>query len=255
MNNKLLKIIEFFWYGGIKSKRYKRIYNIISIPFFIYVLMVLYPNLLFSYSVSYKNYTVFSNEVMEDHIYSILDSVDKQLSTSDVYDNTIKHKIFISDNYKLYTFLSHMYYKTSGITYVFFNNHYITKSEIKNDVSIKNSEGYNKTSLTHVITHESMHTLLQERLGLIKYLSLPKWMMEGYCEYISDDSIYDYDEGIEQLKTGKKDKSKSFNYFQYRIMVEYLFDVEKITFDDFVEKDFDFSSVELKMIESLRNST
>ena len=37
--------------------------------------------------------------------------------------------------------------------------------------------------LAHIVTHEIVHTLVEEELGRFAAKRLPRWKLEGYCEY------------------------------------------------------------------------
>jgi hypothetical protein len=63
---------------------------------------------------------------------------------------------------------------------------------------------------------------------------LPVWKAEGYCEFIARESSFGNTAGMEMFKKGQNDDSKSFKYFEYRKVMEYLINNQKFSFDEIV---------------------
>ncbi len=75
---------------------------------------------------------------------------------------------------------------------------------------------------------------------------LPDWKKEGYCEYIAGSPSMDADEGRRLIREGRTESSGPFRYSQYRLMVEYLIEVEAVGIVEIVAREFDRDELVMK---------
>jgi len=229
---KFLSSIKFFIYGlaGI---------------FAIYIVLLIFPQVLFAHEVSYKNFNVYSRQPLDENIYKVLDSAEIRLEKSPLYDKDLTHKIFISDTFPLYAFLNprgrgSFGNTTTGIGIM------INKADVPSDLVFRNAEQDNKRPLSDVIAHETTHLLIQNKLGLRKAFALPRWKAEGYCEYVAGNTTIGFEEGTRRWKDNPNDDS-AYLYFKYQQMVRYLLDDEKISVEELLTKDFDEKDLSAKV--------
>ena len=97
----------------IKNKKHGRIIKWFLISavivvgiLFLYVYILICPGHIFRYSVRYKNFIVYSRHETGKGIYPLLDEAERNLSTSEITDKQVVHKIFFCDSYSLYKFLN-----------------------------------------------------------------------------------------------------------------------------------------------------
>ena len=85
-----------------RKKKIKRIisYSLITILIFVIVLatLILYPQPLFAKKIEYKQFSVYSNEKIDDGIKPILDSAISLVERSELYDSTYKMDLFLAYN-------------------------------------------------------------------------------------------------------------------------------------------------------------
>lgn len=58
--------------------------------FAVYSGLFIYPGFLFAYSIRYNNFEIFSNQLIDDNMYKILDEAENNLSDSEIYDKEFK---------------------------------------------------------------------------------------------------------------------------------------------------------------------
>ena len=95
-----------------------------------------------------------------------------------------------------------------------------------------------------------MHNQIREYLGLVKYLKIPKWKDEGYCEYIAGETTFSFEEGVKLWKENQHDDSK-YSYFKYHQMVKYLLDDEKISVEELFNQSFEEKKIAAKVFINL----
>src|SRR5689334_21859878 len=71
-----------------------------------FVLLLCFPQVLFAHQVTYKNFTVYSREPLDQNVYAMLDKVEARLATSEVNNPNVKPKIFLTGSQQLYSALS-----------------------------------------------------------------------------------------------------------------------------------------------------
>ena len=91
---------------------------------------------------------------------------------------------------------------------------------------------------TSVLKHELSHIVLNEKYGLIKVILLPKWKIEGICEYVSEDSSFDIANGLKLFIEDKKENSASYKHFTYRLMVDYLINLKELSIDEVLKSKY-----------------
>ncbi len=227
--------------------RYLGFYIIIILAA-IFIAFIIFPNLSFyRHHINYKQFNIYADIEINVEIYEILNKVDKQLKTSEIYDNNLSFKIFISSGFKPYSIFSPSYKDAFAITYPIINNIFISKTDIKNNLVQRNAEEDNKRSLSSVITHETTHKLIENEIGIKANKKLETWKKEGYCEYISGESTLNLKAGINKVYQESNSSSPAFNYLKYRILVTYLMNIKGHSFHSLVETEFDLRQLEIEL--------
>ncbi|MGY6649830.1 hypothetical protein [Wenyingzhuangia sp. IMCC45574] len=180
---------------------------------------------------------------------SILDASIELLKNSELYIPTSHQKIFLCNDFNEFTFFTLFGRKAFGVNYPFTQNIFLSKTSISQDLIYRDDHQYNVRSLSSVITHETIHSLLRNKIGLIKVLLLPEWKNEGYCDYIANESSLDEKSGLDMFRKKEVNNTPAFNYFLFRKMTSYLFK-EGISTMEFLEKDIDFENLKKIVKES-----
>jgi len=102
--------------------------------------------------------------------------------------------------------------------------------------------------LSEAICHEIIHSFVYNKLGRRKSSNLPDWKQEGYAEYAANifpkrnDNTYKFKKRIELYRDpGFWEGNQSvFEYYEAEILVEFLLDIKKMTFDDLMDESFTY---------------
>jgi len=217
----------------------------------VYCLLLIFPQFLFAHEVSYKNFNVYSRQNLGENINKVLDSAEARLTKSPIYNKDLPENILIADTHGLYKFLT-VKGDSFGSTIPVIGHSRLNKSDIENDLVLRDTPTLNKRSLSGVIAHETMHNQLREYFGLAKYFKIPRWKDEGYCEYIAGETTLSFEEGVKLWKDNPNDSTK-YDYFKYHQMVKYLLVEEKISVEELFNRDFDKKELEAKVFEFIKN--
>ena len=218
-----------------------------------YLLLLCFPQILFAHVISYRDFTVYSREPIDQNVYAVLDKVASTLASSPINDAEVKPRIFLTDSFGLYSALSLYVDRNSfgkGFPVLATNNIFINKSDLARDLVFRRAVENNQRSLSGVVSHEITHLLIRKRFGYVRNLTMPSWKKEGYSEYVAGGSTLSYEDGVRMWKSNPKDGT-GYQYFKYYMLVKYLLEQEKISVDDLFNRDFDVAALEAKVLQTL----
>ena len=222
----------------------------------VHVFLVLFPNPLFPYERTYKNFTVHMRDEVPPEITGVLDRVESLLSVSDLNDERRHHHIYIINSFRLSRFLllRNVHFGCNMPT----GHSFITSADVVNDIARCESIGPDDRrirTLSETIAHEITHALIRNHVGWLADRQLPTWLKEGYCEFVADGSAIDHRTGLSMMKSESCAFTLGLNNFRYRLVVEYLITAEDMTIDEIIRRPPDFREVEAKVIAALREDT
>jgi len=218
-----------------------------------YVLLLCFPQVLFAHEISYRNLKVYSREPLDQNIYAVLDRVESRLATSEINNQEVKPKIFLTNGFSLYALLSLYLGSNSfgkGYAALPTNNIFINKSDLAKDLVFRNAPANNERSLSGVIAHETTHLLISKKFGYWRNLSMPVWKKEGYAEYVAGGSTLSYETGVKMWKANPQDGT-GYQYFKYYMLVKFLLEHDRLSVDDLFNRDIDVQSLEERVLKSL----
>lgn len=217
-----------------------------------YLLVIVFPSFLFANKLEYKSFSVHyhSNDINMEELKLVLDKSENLLYNTELFKKGISQDIFICNGYSEFTFFALMSRKAFAVNYPIFQNIFISKSSVSQNYILRNGKENNKRTLSGVIAHETVHSLLENKLGLLKYKLLPSWKNEGYCDFIVNESSFNEQKGLTDICNDEvNSESASFKYFKYRMITQYLFQERKITLEKFLNDDFELEEIN----ENLKN--
>lgn len=229
-----------------KTKKYKYINWLLGGISLTYAAIIIFPSFLFANNLEYKNFTVYyhSSEINVEKLKSVLDKSQDLLNNTELYKAGINQDIFICSSYNEFTFFALMSRKAFGVNSPISQNIFLSKSFISENYILRNGEENNKYSLSGVIAHETVHSLLRNELGILKYKLLPSWKNEGYCDFIANESSFNEQKGLTIICNDEvNSESASFKYFESRKITQYLFEDRKITLEKFLNDDFELKEI------------
>ena len=242
-------------YRAAKAK--SKLYRTVRYLFFsfaaAYVLLLCFPQVLFAHQVTYKNFTVYSRQPLDQNVYAMLDKVEARLAASAVNNTQVRPKIFLTNSQQLYSALSlyigaHSFGKGFGLLPT--NNVFINDADVARDLVFRKAPAFNQRSLSEVVAHEVTHLLVREKFGYVKNVTTPAWKREGYAEYVSGGTTIDYATGANLWKASPQN-DRGYQYFKYYMLVKYLLDHDKLTVDELFTRNIDESALEAKVLATL----
>jgi hypothetical protein len=248
-----------FW---IKNKKIKRIIKKVLIflcvllgLFIFYTYIRIKPGLLFGHSLKYKNFIVYSRHDLDKNIFKVLDEAENNLSTSELSDTTLIHRIYLCDSYLLYKFFFPLIKKSyaENAPPHFYNIMIANSNIIKNEVYGKDlgDDFVFVRKLSSVIAHEVTHTLIDIKLIKTYFPKIEGWKIEGYCETVYYSDTLNISDAKGFLKKYKLSKTiPGGKYMKYYIAVAYLRLYKEMKFDDIMRLKLSLMEV-LKEVENI----
>jgi hypothetical protein len=193
-----------------------------------YGTVLAFPEPLFAYKYSYKNFVIYSRNPLDDRIRTQLDVVSQRLATSELNDPTLVHRVFVAGSPSWYAFFNGPYRGAMARNYEFNNSIFVTQLDLATE-KVVHFDGRTAPIAT-ILAHEMTHTLSQRRLGIIRSWRTPSWKKEGYAEYIGDPRTEPLVEDLRMLESAGDDSAVPKRYFEAAILWRYLADVRKMSF-------------------------
>ncbi len=204
-----------------------------------YILLLVYPRILFSYQVSHRGFEVGADAPIDPSITTVLDAAAERLAQSSINDPKFVHHIYLCNNPWRMALVAPIGRKAFAVTYPVGGNSFFNRTDVRANTVYNGSPRHNRQLLSAVIAHERTHALMMHRYGILRNMQIPAWKREGYCEVIGGSPSFDVEEGKKLIREGLREDSGSFRYFEYYLMVKYLMDVESLDIDQIVDRKVD----------------
>jgi hypothetical protein len=232
------------------------------------VIFMLNPQIVYAKKHSYRHFTVYPRSEYPAGYDKVLDHALELVKQSELYNTDMKPDIFLNDgNGKSVKFILK---KVIGEAFAWgYHNNVILNGSPDSSFTWLELNGY-KRHLARTIAHELIHCYQAKKLGLFKanpIANIPHWKWEGYAEYVCYKSaiknenqvLYD---AITKYETGKDkkdfawstvtiDEGESFagkDYYRFWIMVKYLADIKRFSFEQVIKTDMTEEQVFQEMI-------
>jgi hypothetical protein len=232
----------------MRTRQYLRRAAYVAAAILIYclfhLLLVAFPQPLFSYQYTHRNFTVHMREPVPPEIVGVIDRVHSLLQTSPLNDESLHHDVYLVNSFRLSRYLM---LKDVG----FGSNHvlghtFIVNADPVHDVAYcehQDPEDHRARSLSGTIAHEITHSLIRHHVGWRAAGRMPSWVNEGYCEVVADSSALDERTGLSLVKSGSPCLPPGLPYFRARLAVEYLLKGKHMSVDRLFQEPPDFREV------------
>jgi hypothetical protein len=254
------------------KKIFKRVLKItflaISAGILTIAIIILFPEQLFAKKISYKKFTVYSNDNVDDAIKTVLDSALILVQQSELFDSDYEYNVILCNN-SIYNKIDD---KILGIG----RTARVTLKNVIIKVRIDPSENlafpaFHKPceeNLTEVIAHEMIHCLQAHRYGIFRFnpFKHPEfWKLEGYPEYISKQAElrvkeYSLTGDIDRYRNLKSKATDIWvlsedggcevpdYYYKGRLMMQYLTDIRHLSYDQVLKDTTSENTIYQEMI-------
>jgi len=196
----------------------------------------IFPQILFAHKTTHKQFTVYSDRPIDESISRVLDDAIIRLSKSEIYDSEQKFRIFFcNDIWRLMIFSL----GNDNVGAIAIAD--LTKDIFIRPVNIPNNKivppeswqfaeipfTFNDRPLSYFIAHEATHNMESVHTGKILW-RYPRWLIEGYADYIGKGDDFDFDENLRMFKANapELDPEKGL-YRRYHLYVSYLLEKKK----------------------------
>jgi hypothetical protein len=254
------------------KKIVKRIFKITLLTFLTTILtigiIILFPQRLFAHEINYKEFTVYSNDMIDDNIKIVLENALTLVEKSELYDSGCKYNIILCHN-TFYNKIDDEFLGIGRTARATLNNVIIkVKIDPKRNLAFPTFHKACETNLTELIAHEMTHVLQANKYGILKFnpFKHPEfWKLEGYPEYISrqaalsskdHDLKKDIDDYIKLKSTAddiwilaeEGECEVPDYYYKGMLMIEYLIDIKHLSYDQILKDTTSENAVYEEMI-------
>lgn len=224
----------------------------LSITALVYLALLVFPQVLFAYNVNVKGVTVYSRTPLPPETATRIDQAMELVNRSELAVPGRTELVFVCDQPWLYRLFCPITGKSFGTSFPVTNNIFVGETDLVNNVTRSRTAIHNRRTFSGVVAHEITHNLIRRRLGLIRGMLLPRWVNEGYSDYVAQESSFPADEGFRRLREGEEETSGSFQYFVYRQMVRHLVEDRHCSFEELVKQAGDSEAIKAETIAALR---
>ena len=192
--------------------------------------LLLQPTALFAHNIRHAQFIVHSDRPLEEGWDVVLEDVQRRLATSDLYDADAEFRIFVcNEPWRLWlltrntavggfadTFATRNIYLREAVVA---ENRIVPPHETLADASVR--------SLSYFIAHEAVHVMQSRSFGRMVSPASPKWLVEGYADYVAKAGDFHFEENRQRLIEGDPLLSNAYArrglYRRYHLMVEQSF--------------------------------
>lgn len=202
------------------------------------ILMVLaIPQPLFAHQMTYGRYHLWSDRpIDEPAARRVLDDAQRRISKSELYTPNQQFRIFLcNDNWRLLLFSQRLSGAMGGVAdFWLTRNIYLRQSDLATNRLIP-THGWiismSDRTLSYYLAHEATHILESRALGPLNYGFTPRWLIEGYADYVGKGGTFDVAENLAALRAGAQemDPKASGLYRRYHLAVAYQLDHKHLT--------------------------
>jgi hypothetical protein len=183
----------------------------------------LHPQPLFAKELTVGTIVLHSREPFPENTRALLTEVEARLETSPLHRAGQQHHVFLCDTPAVYAFFNPQHPNTGGETYFWLgNNVFLRPVDVAHDrlISPLGKPVDPPRTLVYFLTHELTHAMTFDAVGLWTYLSLERWQLDGYADFVA---LPDFDaEDAERRRVRgdvELDPKKSGLYQLYNLQV------------------------------------
>ena len=188
---------------------------------------------MFDYETSYGNLSLYSDQPFDKtKAINILIDVDQRLKTSPIFDKNVVHRAFIcNETWREELFLQGAG-RIGGLNHFPTARHvFLTKARVEDDalLSPRGRPIAEPRSLSYYLAHEFTHTLIGDQVGVVEFNTMPRWLAEGYPDYVALGPNYSYQKALEsyQNRDPRVHGTLAEDYLRYGVLVAYALERQR----------------------------
>lgn len=231
---------------------------------FLLIITLLNPTLLYSYETEVDQVTVLHDAPLAEGFEEVVRQAIETVRTSELYDPAFEVQLCLNEGSFYPEIMKSI--RGAGFGYGYYTIALI-RAEV--DVATMTAEinGY-YWNLKQLIAHEIIHTLQYHRYGF-KTLNHAGWKAEGYPEYIARQSTLSLKGEVARLISfggdaqikewvwvkDKEGTGVSLDYYQNHLLVRFMMEQKKLSYDDLLFNESDKTEVLNEMLNWYQNSS
>jgi hypothetical protein len=159
------------------------------------------PQLLaFAYHTKSGNSEVWSEKpINQAALDRVMARAEALVSASPIARDREPRRIFLTDGSWRWLWLANVHRGTFALTRFGGQNLIINRANLPADRIVNDRPVGGSRQLSSVIAHEVTHGVLLHHFGALEMLGQPRWRVEGYCDYIAQESALS-DEDVTRLE-------------------------------------------------------
>lgn len=162
-----------------------RVLGGLSVVVAMYAFVLAYPEPFFTYAVTHSGFTFHSHAPLPAQTAAIAHEAARRLATSEINEASRMQRVFIVERPWLWSLLNGPYHRVMARNVELGNAILIPRLHAPT-LSVCHFDG-RCADFVHILTHEAVHTLVQDRIGVLSVWRLAWWQREGYPEYIASE--------------------------------------------------------------------
>ena len=194
-------------------------------------------SLIWPYHEQVAGFEVFASEPISPQLVTVLESAKSRARQRGGYGVPDGQKLFLSHGGWRWNLLALRSRRAFAINLPVIDAIVINRSDQRaNRISVKpfvTGMGGVRT-LDGVVTHELTHGFLHARFGLVKTALAPTWLIEGYCDYVADESTLAAADVSRLRATGQG--HPALVYFDGREKLTRMIEQQNLTIDDIMAR-------------------
>lgn len=145
--------------------------------------------LLFPYKAEAHGITVRSElPLPASQLEPILSAAQARVQTSPLADHPERHSVYLTTGGWRWFWLAIGSTETFAVTRMFTENTIVNRHDLAGNVVFSRRTIGTSRSLSGDIAHEMTHSMIRAHFGIVKTLTAPKWVIEGYCDHVAGGS-------------------------------------------------------------------
>lgn len=195
-----------------------------------YAAVLVFPRPLFAYHLSHGAFELYSDRPIPAHASAVLDDAALRLAKSELNDPGGRYSLFVcNDNWRLALLSQRFGGGMAGVTDTVLTarNIFLRRSDFQAGQIIPARRAHASLAdrpLAYYVAHEATHVLEARSFGRGVGLRYPRWLVEGYADYVGKAGQFDAAENRRALLAGDPamNPRRSGLYRRYHLEVLYM---------------------------------
>ncbi len=145
--------------------------------------------LLFPYKTEVRGFTVRSESPLpEAELDHVLADAERRIATSPLARGTQPRNLYLTTGGWRWNWVALSQRENFAVSRFLTDSIIFNRTEVARNVVYSRRQIGSKRALSSDIAHEVTHGMIRHHFGMLTALTAPKWVVEGYCDYVAGES-------------------------------------------------------------------